>query len=150
MAGNSTTSAPIVEQLPKTKKITGELLAVSELDGQEITLLSIQDANEEVITVSTSSKYWKKAGKPYSCGSILQVQYEERIAGKTTYTDDAGTVILHKSGGNSLTSVNPYSTFAWNKAITDQKRSDDLAILMQQDPSTMNAIGAYLAATFGK
>ena len=149
MANQNSTPTPIVEQLPKVKKITGELLAVSELDGQEITLLSIQTMDEEVITISTSSKYWRKAGKPYSCGSILQVQYEERIGNKTTY-DDNGEVKLHKNSGNALSAVNPYSTFAWNKALTEQKRNEDLAILMQQDPATMGAIGSYLAATFGK
>lgn len=150
MANQNSTPTPIAEQAPKTLKITGELLAVSELDGQEITLLSIQDKDDEVHTVSTSTKYWKKVGRAYNPGAILQVQYEQRIAGKTTYKTEDGEVVLHKNSGNSVVGVTPYSAFAWKKEQSLRQRADDLQYLDSQEPEKALAVATYLNGTFGK
>ena len=133
---------------PKNSTVTGELLSIAELESAGVTLVYIQDVDDDVVVVSTSTAYWKKVGKFFNPGSILKMEYEKRIAGETTYQDKAGAEVKHTSSGLNLTSVTPYSVSAWNKAKAAEKQASDMVQITAQDPSLVNAVSSYLATTY--
>ena len=105
---------------PKIKKITGEMVNISQLDSVEVTLITLQDADNDLHTVSTSNKYWKAVGRFFQIGSIVAVEAEERVKDVTEYTDANGNVKKHTSDGLNLTKISAYSSNAWGRSLKQQ------------------------------
>lgn len=131
--------------LPSKEEFVGELLSVSELEEQKIMLLSIQGADDEIITLSTSTNYWKKIGKLFPEGSIVKASYEERIANKTGY-DDNGTMVAHTANGNSLVGINRFSASAWQRQLDTINKDADLGTLNAVEIERVGAVATYLSA----
>lgn len=131
--------------LPAKEEFVGELLSVSELEDQKIMLLSVQGANDDIITLSTSTNYWKKIGKLFPEGSIVKASYEQRIANKTGY-DDNGTLVAHTANGNSLVGINRFSVSAWQRQLDTVTKDADLGTLSAVEIERVSAVATYLSA----
>lgn len=132
---------------PKIRKFKGELVQISPLDSNEITLITVQEVDGSQVTVSTSNKYWKAVGKLFNVGSIIAGEYEERVKDSTEYESN-GTVSKHTSSGNNLAKVSAYSQSAWMRECMGVTRESDLLIINSVELERQNAIANYLATSF--
>ena len=132
---------------PKVRKIKGEIVQVSPLENVEVTLITVQDADNDLHTFSTSNKYWKSVGRFFTVGSIVAVEVEERIAGKTEYKDASGNVATHTSDGLNLSKISAYSSSAWLREQFQASRQSDMEVLTSVEESRVAAFASYLAAT---
>jgi hypothetical protein len=108
---------------PKVRKIVGEIVSVSQLDDKDIVLVSIQNEDNEVVTVSTSVAYWKKVGKFFQAGSIIITDVEIRVKDTTEYEKD-GAVHKHTSDGMNIVRVTAFSPTAWKTMMMKKQISE--------------------------
>ena len=133
-------------KLPTEIDVVGELLSAEELKEQGITLLSVQNADDEVVTISTSSAYWKKVGRPFVEGSIVKFSYENRIAGKTGYKSPSGEIVAHTADGMSLVRATKFSQLAYMKMLDSRTKETDIATLEAVEVERVGAIASYLGS----
>lgn len=132
---------------PKVRKLKGEIVQVSPLDNVEVTLVTVQDADNDLHIFSTSNKYWKSVGRFFTVGSIVAAECEERKAGVTEYKDASGTVKQHTSDGLNLSKISAYSSSAWLREQFQASRQTDLEVINAVEESRVGAVAQYLAAT---
>lgn len=128
---------------PKVRKFTGEIVSISPLDNVDVTLITLQDADNDLFTVSTSNKYWKAVGKFFQPGSIVAVEAEERIKDTTEYTDAAGEIKKHTSDGLNLTKISAYSASAWARSLKQQTIREMEQALNSVDLERANAFATF-------
>jgi len=136
----------ITAKNPAKVEFVGELLSASQLDSTEIVLLTLQSADDDTLTVSTSTNYWKKLGKLFPEGSICKISYEKRIANVTTYENTSKELVHHTADGNSLIGINRFSTSAWDRMIANHTKENDLAVISAVEVDRVSAVAQYLAA----
>ena len=108
--------ADITANAPKTEKLLGEITQIAKIEDLKLVLVSIQSADDKIVTLSTGEAYWTKVGKFFKEGSIVQATIENRIKDKTTYEKD-GKNVFHTSTGTNLTGIVAYSAAAYQRAI---------------------------------
>lgn len=133
---------------PKIVKLCGELLSAEAITG-DVTLITIQDSDNEVHTIGTSNNYWKKVGKIFPEGAIVSCTIEERIEGKTTYLKD-GVETTHTSSGNSLAGITKFSQSAWERELQSKTKDSDLAVISAVEVDRVSAVAQYLSAYVNK
>lgn len=131
---------------PKVRKIVGEIVSISPLDSTEITLVSIQDSDNNLHTVSTSNKYWKAVGRFFQVGSIVAIEAEVRVKDTTEYTDAAGATQKHTSDGMNIAKVTAYSQSAWKSALTKKTIAEMETALNTVDVERANAFATFYGA----
>jgi hypothetical protein len=135
-------------RLPSKKEVIGELLSceIVETKSSTIILLSIQNKDDEVVTVSTSPEYWKKVGKSFIEGVIVKANYEARLAGATGYEDKDGKMIAHTSDGSNLIGISRFSATAYQRMLDSLNKETDIAKLEAVEVERVSAVSAYLSA----
>ena len=133
---------------PQKRDLVGILLSAEEIEskGTSLILVSIQDIDDEVVTLSTSPGYWKKVGKLFPPDSIVKISYEARVAGKTGYKDASGNMIPHTSDGNNLVGITRFSSISYQRMLDDQSKSIDIAVISSVESDRVNAVAQYLSA----
>ena len=133
---------------PQKKDLVGILLSAEEIEskGTSLVLVSIQDIDDNVITLSTSPAYWKKVGKLFPPDSIVKTSYESRVAGKTGYKDASGNMVAHSSDGNNLTGITRFSSISFQRMMDEQSKSSDIAVISAAEVDRVGAIATYLSA----
>lgn len=133
---------------PSKKDLVGILLSAEEIEskGTSLVLVSIQDIDDEVVTLSTSPGYWKKVGKLFPPDSIVKVNYESRVAGKTGYKDASGNMVAHTSDGNNLVGITRFSSIAFQRMMDEQSKSSDIAVISSVEVDRVSAVAQYLSA----
>lgn len=128
---------------PKIKKFTGEIVSISPLDNVDVTLVTLQDADNDLFTVSTSNKYWKAVGRFFQPGSIVAIEAEERIKDTTEYAGADGEVKKHTSDGLNLTKITAYSASAWARSLKQQTIKEMEQALNAVDLERANAFTTF-------
>lgn len=132
---------------PQKKDLVGILLSAEEIEskGTSLVLVSIQDIDDNVVTLSTSPAYWKKVGKLFPPDSIVKTSYESRVAGITGYKDASG-MVAHSSNGNNLTGITRFSSISFQRMMDEQSKSSDIAVISSVEADRVNAVATYLSA----
>lgn len=146
---NTTDPITIVANPPKTETFIGELLSAEPIT-EGVVLLTLQGLEDDTLSVSTSSNYWKKLGKLFPEGSIVKCSYEKRVGNKTTYTDSQGNVNFHKSDGNNLVGINRFSQSAWERNLQEKQKEGDLAVISAVEADRVAAVAQYLSSYIRK
>ena len=135
-------------KLPSKRDIIGVLLSAEEVKTKtsDIILVSIQDIDDEVITISTSPAYWKKIGKLFPVDSIIKASYEVRMKDITGYTDDKGVMTAHTSDGNNLVGINRFSSLSFQRMLDSKDKDSDIAVISSVEPDRVQAVATYLSA----
>ena len=138
-------------KLPSKKEVVGVLLSAEEIEskGSSIVLVSIQDVDDNVITLSTSPGYWKKIGKLFPVDTIVKVSYEARIKGVTGYESN-GAMVAHTSDGNNLVGVNRFSSLSFQRMLDGKDKDSDIAVISAVEVDRVSAVAQYLAAYVSK
>lgn len=133
---------------PQKRDLIGILLSAEEIEskGTSLILVSIQDIDDEVVTLSTSPGYWKKVGKLFPPDSIVKVSYESRVANKTGYKDANGQMVAHTSDGNNLVGITRFSSISYQRMLDEQSKSSDIAVISSVEADRVNAVATYLSA----
>ncbi len=142
-------------KLPAKKEMIGILLSADsiEVKGSEIVLISIQDADDEIITISTSPAYWKKVGKLFPVDSTIKVSYENRIKDVTGYAKDSAKpteLTKHESDGNNLVGITRFSTSAFERMMLKNTVNEAVAQLQAVEVERVDAISNFLGRVYGK
>lgn len=134
---------------PARKELIGILTSVDELDNGMV-LITVQDINDDMHTVGTSSAYWKKVGKFFTIDNTVKITWEIRIKDTTEYesTDAAGNKIIskHTSDGTNLVGINRFSSVAYQRMYDAKDMESGVAIIAAQEPDRVQAVATYLAA----
>jgi hypothetical protein len=138
-------------KLPAKKEVVGVLLSaeVVELTTGDIILVSVQDIDDEIITVSTSPNYWKKVGKSFIPDSIVKISYEVRIKGVTGYAKDStkpNELTEHGGSGNNLIGINRYSSMNFQRLVDSKDKESNFDLLNAVEPERVQAYATLLAA----
>jgi hypothetical protein len=133
---------------PSTKEITGVLVSVDNIETQkgDIVLLSIQDAQDEIVKVSTSTNYWKKVGKLFATDAIVKASFEVRIENVTGYPNEKGDLVPHQSSGNNLSSITRFSALSFQRMLDNLTKDADIATISTVEPERVSAVASYLSA----
>ena len=133
---------------PNKKEVIGTLLSSDEIDskGTSIVLLSVQDSEDEIFTISTSPGYWKKVGKLFNPDSCVKVTFEQRIADVTGYVDAQGAEQLHIASGNNLTGISRFSSIAFQRMLDKMDMAEGVALLSTVEDGKVSAMASYLSA----
>lgn len=140
---------------PAKKDIIGILLSSETIETKagEIVLISIQDADDEVITVSTSPAYWKKIGKLFPVDSTIKASYEVRKKGLSGYAKDSAKpdeLTAHESDGNNLVGMNRFSSASFERMMLKNTVTDAVAQLQAVELERVDAISNFLGKVYGK
>lgn len=135
-------------KLPSKKEIIGCLLSAEtiEFKGGDIVVISIQDIDDDMITMSCSPNYWKKLGKLFPVDSIVKATYEVRIADKTGYKDETGEMVAHTADGNSLAGINRFSMMSYQRMLDAKDMENGVAVISSVEPDRVVAVANYLSA----
>lgn len=134
---------------PSKKDIVGILLSAETIETKKgvLVLISVQDVDDEVITLSTSPNYWKKVGKLFPADSVVKVSYEQRIEGTTGYSvEGSETLTAHTSSGNNLIGINRFSSMAFQRLLDQKDMEQGVATISAVEPDRVNAVATYLSA----
>ena len=139
-------------RLPATKEVIGELLSAETIESKsgDLVLISIQSADDEVITISAGTAYWKKIGRPFVEGSIVKFSYEQRLKAITAYKNDAGELVGHTADGNNLSGATKFSGMAYQRMLDSVSKETDIATLESVEVERVGAIANYLGAYVSK
>ena len=136
---------------PAKKELVGILLSaeVVETKAGDIIIVSIQDTNDEIITVSTSPNYWKKVGKLFPVESCVKASYEVRIKGTTGYAKDSAKpteLTAHESDGSNLVGITRFSSIAYQRMLDKKDIEEGVAIISSVEADRVGAVASYLSA----
>jgi len=132
---------------PTVTNIVGILTCISEIVEENLTLLTIQDAEDNVVTIGTSTAYWKKAGKHFSEDRCVKATYEHRIAGVTGYIPKGETEMLaHEGNGLQLTNITAYSKDSFERTVKNLSKDADIQTITSVETDRASSVAAYLAA----
>lgn len=133
------------------KEVVGILLSSETITSKsgDIVVISIQDADDEISTMSCSPNYWKKIGKLFPVDSTVKASYEVRIKDKTFYEAN-GTRVAHTSDGNSLVGINRFSSAAFERMMLKNTVSEAVAQLQAVELERVDAISNFLGKVYGK
>lgn len=134
---------------PAQKSVIGIMLSAETIDSSagELVLISIQDIDDEIVTMSCSPAYWRKVGKLFQPDSVVKVSYEVRIGGITGYTPEgAEEMIPHKSDGQNLVSINRFSQISYQRMLDSKDMEVGVATISAVEPDRVNAVATYLSA----
>ena len=136
---------------PAKKKLVGILLSAETISskGAEIVLISIQDTEDNIETLSTSPNYWKKVDKLFPVESCIKVSYESRKKGITGYAKDSAKpeeLTAHESDGNNLVGITRFSTLAFQRMLDKQDQTEGVAILSSVELERVGAVASYLSS----
>lgn len=134
---------------PREMSVTGILLSVEEItmDTGDFVLIHIQDNEDEIHTIASSTSFWSKVGKFLKEDTTVKATFEVRKKGVTGY-DNRGTWELHKSDGNNLSRITRYSEKSFDRSVSMRQRGEDLEILQVVESERLDAIARYLQGTF--
>lgn len=134
-------------KLPAKKELVGILLSAETIETKsgEIVLVSIQDTDDEIVTVSTSPNYWKKVGKLFPVESCIKASYEVRLKDITGY-DDNGTMKAHTSDGSNLVGITRFSSIAYQRMLDKKDIEEGVAIISSVEADRVGAVASYLSA----
>jgi len=134
---------------PQKKELVGILLSaeVVETKAGDIVLISIQDIDDEIVTVSTSPNYWKKVGKLFPVDTICKLSYEQRIKDTTGYIPEGKTeMVAHVSDGNNLVGINRFSAMSFQRMLDNKDKDADISTISTVEVDRVQAVATYLAA----
>ena len=136
---------------PRVRTVVAELLSVEEREGKKgtVMLLNLQPKEGKVIQVAAAPAFWIKAGRQYNPGSIVSVDYEERIGGETTYMKE-DVVTQHDTSGNTLSTIVPYSTTAWMRSLKEDSAeafmNRGIAIIVDATVENKSPLATFLGS----
>ena len=135
-------------KLPLKKEVIGILLSAEEVEfaGGSVILLSIQDSEDDILTVSTSPGYWKKVGKLFSVDTCVKVSYEQRIKDVTGYVDAQGEEHFHTSDGQNLVGITRFSSSSFQRMLDQKDIESGVGILSAVEADRVSAVATYLSA----
>lgn len=132
---------------PTKEELVGILLSAETIETKvgEIVLVSIQDTDDEIVTVLTSPNYWKKVGKLFPVESCIKASYEVRLKDVTGY-DDNGTMKAHTSDGSNLVGITRFSSIAYQRMLDKKDIEEGVAIISSVEADRVGAVASYLSA----
>ena len=146
MATPAATTVPELKT-PIQKDIIGVLTGIDTLEtatGSTLVLLSIQDSEDNVHTVTSSENYWKKVGRSYQLDKPVKMTVEVRIKDVTGY-DSNGTMKAHGSSGMNLDRIAPMSQASWDRVFRNMERQEESTMIQSADPAVALALATYYA-----
>jgi len=134
---------------PSKKDVIGVLLSAETIESKsgDLVLISVQDIDDEITTLTASPNYWKKIGKLFPVDTIVKLSYEQRIKDVTGYIPEGATeMVAHTSDGNNLSGINRFSTLAFQRMLDNKDMEQGVATLSSVEADRVNAVASYLSA----
>lgn len=134
---------------PQTKDITGILNAIDTVDynGTTFISLTVQDADDEIFTITCNPNYWKKVGKLYAVDNCVKVSAEQRIEGVTGYLPEGATEMLpHKSTSLQLERISRFSTISFQNNLAKKQISEGVEYISAVEVERASAVATFLSA----
>jgi hypothetical protein len=134
---------------PSKKDIVGILLSAETIESKsgDVVLISVQDIDDEITTLTASPNYWKKVGKLFPADTIVKLSYEQRLKDITGYVPEGATeMVAHTSDGNNLSGINRFSTTAFQRMLDSKDMEQGVAVISSVEPDRVNAVASYLSA----
>ena len=136
-------------KLASKKDIVGILLSAETIETRsgDLVLISVQNIDDEIVTVTSSTNYWKKVGKLFPSDTIVKISYEQRVKDVTGYvTEGSEELTAHTSDGNNLSGINRFSTLAYQRLLDAKDMESGVAVISSVEPDRVNAVASYLSA----
>jgi hypothetical protein len=136
-------------KLASKKEIVGILLSAETIETKsgDLVLISVQDIDDEILTFTASTNYWKKIGKLFPVDTIVKLSYEQRIKDVTGYaTEGSDELTAHTSDGNNLAGINRFSALAFQRMLDSKDMESGVAVISSVEPDRVNAVASYLSA----
>jgi len=129
---------------PKSASYSAQIIEVNEAENGNFALtLALPDGSTKIAWINAG--YWDRLSKRFGEGDHVEVIFEERIEGKTTYesTDQPGTLYFHTKTGEQFSSMRKISAGMFNK-LTPPNQLDLTEI--KNAGEAMGPVANYLAA----
>ena len=136
-------------KLASKKEIVGILLSAETIETKsgDLVLISVQNIDDDIVTVTSSANYWKKVGKLFPADTIVKISYEQRVKDVTGYaTEGSEELIAHTSDGNNLSGINRFSTLAYQRLLDAKDMETGVAVISSVEPDRVTAVASYLSA----
>ena len=136
-------------KLASKKDIVGILLSAETIETKsgDLVLISVQNIDDDIVTVTSSTNYWKKVGKLFPADTIVKISYEQRVKDVTGYaTESSEELTAHTADGNNLSGINRFSTLAYQRLLDAKDMESGVAVISSVEPDRVNAVASYLSA----
>ena len=136
-------------KLASKKEIVGILLSAETIETKsgDLVLISVQNIDDDIVTVTSSTNYWKKVGKLFPADTIVKISYEQRVKDVTGYaTENSEELTAHTADGNNLSGINRFSTLAYQRLLDAKDMENGVAVISSVEPDRVNAVASYLSA----
>jgi hypothetical protein len=136
-------------KLASKSEIIGILLSVDTIESAKgaLVLISVQDIDDEIKTVTASPNYWKKVGKLFPTDTICKLSYETRKKDITGYAvEGSEELTAHTSDGDNLVGINRFSTMAFQRMLDAKDMESGVAVISSVEADRVDAVATYLSA----
>ena len=136
-------------KIASKSEIVGILLSAETIESAKgaLVLISVQDIDDNIQTVTASPNYWKKVGKLFPVDTICKLSYETRKAGTTGYAvEGEEELVAHTSDGNNLVGINRFSSLSFQRMLDAKDMDNGIAVISSVEADRVDAVQRYLSS----